>query len=323
MRLPGSPPISLKALAYFYRQLATLEDSGIAPAEGLATIQEQFRSAEFRDILEEILNGVQKGMSISEGMERFPRVFTPLQCSLVHAGETGGTLTDAFSRVADHLEGLARIRDRLVLGLLYPFLVLHIGVLILAVVDLIQAGIGAALLSIVWRLGLLYGVLLVGWIIHGSLRKKVWWDQALMRIPWIGTVRKKFALMKFTRTLGALYGAGVLAADALRHAGDTSGSAAIRLVALQAVELVEGGRTIADAFVASFLFPPLILQMLDVGEKSGRLPETLAKTSEILEDEAKYSVEIMTRILPVAAFLVIAAFFAVEIFTFWLARYPG
>lgn len=314
-------PISDKALAYFYTQMATMEEGGITSAAALATVEEQFKSAEFRGALKQLRSGAESGRTLSGQMEEHPRIFTPLQCSLVQAGETGGTLAESYRRLASHLERNGRIRDQIVLALIYPAIILHVGVLLLALVDFIQVGLVSALLSIVITLGVLYAGGLGLLVLHRRLGRSPGWEQMLTRIPWVGQVRSKLSMVYFTRTLGALLEAGVNVTLALEQAGDASGSPVIRKIGLQAAELVEGGRGLADAFVGALVFPPIILQMLDVGEKSGRLPETLLKTSEVLEDEANHSIRIMVRILPIAASLIIFGFLGVKIVLFWLGIY--
>lgn len=316
-------PISLRALAYFYRQLATMEDSGLTPAAAISTVQEQFSNAEFQGILGTILTGVEEGRSISEGMEKFPHVFTPFQSSLVRAGETGGTLSESYRRLADHLERAAQIRERLLLSLIYPVLILHVGVIILSFVTFLRSGLGPALLFGLLTLGPIYLVTLGITLVHRRLRMNEGWDLLIFRIPWVGPVRKKLCLVNFTRTLGALLEGGVNVTLALEQAGDACGSASIRREALRASELLEGGRGLAEAFVASLIFPPIILQMIDVGEKSGRIPETLSKTSEVLEDEATHAIAVLTKVLPLAIFLLIAGFLAFWIISFYAGIYGG
>ena len=131
------------------------------------------------------------------------------------------------------------------------------------------------------------------------------------------------ALMHFTRTLSSLLEAGVDVTVAVEQAGEASGSPVVRKVALRAAELVDGGRGLADSFIASLIFPSTILQMVDVGERSGRLPETLAKTSEILEDEANHRLGVLIRVLPIASSLVVFGFLGFKIIAFWLGIYGG
>ncbi|MCZ6689450.1 MAG: type II secretion system F family protein [Planctomycetota bacterium] len=326
MALPLTKPISDKALSFFYRQMATLEESGMTPAESIAAIEEQFKSSEFRTILGHIRSGAQEGRSVSAMMEQHPKVFSPLQCSLVQAGETGGTMGEIYGRLADHLEKMSHIRDQILVALLYPAIVLHVGVLLLAIIDFFRDGWGAALLSILLHLGVLYGVLIVGWATHRNFRRSQRWHRFLDAIPWVGSVRKKLSQMLFTRTLGALLASGVTASLALEQAGEASGSPILRMVGLKTAELVEGGRGIAEAFVAVMIFPPLILQMMDVGEKSGRMPETMAKTAQILEDEAGHALNIMMRVLPIVSSLIVFAFLGTKIVLFYtrhLGRLPG
>jgi type IV pilus assembly protein PilC len=323
MKLPFTRIISDRALSYFYRQLATMEESGIAPAAALSTVEDQFKSGEFRGLIGQLRLAAEEGRSISEEMEKYDFLFTPFQCSLVAAGETGGTLGDSYKRIADHLERLAQIRDRLVLAFLYPVVLLHIGVLILALVDFIQDGLGAALLSILYTLGVLYALIFVLIVVHGKFRNDVRYEELLLRIPWVGPVKKKLALMHFTRTLGALLASGVDVVTALDQAGTASGSPVIRKAGRRAAELVDGGRTLAEAFVASLLFPPIILQMMDVGERSGRIPDTMMKTAVVLEDEANHAIAILLRILPVAVSLVVFGFLALKIILFYAGILGG
>ena len=323
MKLPFSPMISDKALAYFYRQLATMEETGIAPAAALETIRDQFKSPEFQEILQKILDSVQKGGELSNAMSRFPEVFTPLQCSLVRAAETGGNRADTFQMIASSLDRRARVKEELILGLAYPVIVLHFGAIVFAFIAYVfpDGSIGKSFDAILVSLGPVYLIGLGVTLGHRLCGHTEGWDRLLYKVPWYGALRKKFAMIRLTRTLGTLYDAGVNVSEALEQCADVVGSPIVRQSVIEAADLVQGRRPLADAFLPTELFSSTHLQMISVGEKSGRTSETLLKIAEILEDEANHTTKLMLGSLRFVAFITVAAYIGVRIVLHWTSLF--
>ena len=319
MKLPFMPIISDKALAYYYRQLATLEETGIAPVDAIDAIRTQFASEEFQQILQEIQDAAQKGGEISNAMSRFPQVFTPLQCSLVRAAETGGNRADTYLLIADSLDRRAKVREELLMGLAYPVIILHLGAVVFAFVALVhpEGTVGKALDAIMVSLGPLYVLGLSVALGHRLLGHTEGWDRLLLRVPWYGALRQKFAMIRLTRTLGSMYDAGVNVAEALEQCADIVGSPLVRKKVIQAADLVQGRRPLADAFLPTELFSSTHLQMISVGEKSGRTPETLLKIAEILDDEANHTIKLMLGSTRFFAFIIVATYIGIRIILHW------
>jgi len=299
----GAARVSAADLANATRQLATLLSSGLPLMDALNVLVDQEEGQTLKGALSSARDAVREGSSLADALRQSPKVFTTLFVNMVSAGEVSGTLEITLSRLADFLEEQNRFRNRLAAALAYPALMTLIGVGVLfflfsfvlpRVVGMFEdmrqqlPFITLALLAVVrflsgfwWLLLLLIGgaaYYLRKYFSTADGREKL--DGWLLRAPVAGTLIRMIAVSRFTRTLGTLLESGVPALTALDIVQSVIGNTVLADAVRKARENVREGESIADPLRRSGLFPPVVVQMVAVGEKSGELEKMLLKVSD-------------------------------------------
>ncbi|MCD6093552.1 MAG: type II secretion system F family protein [Candidatus Omnitrophica bacterium] len=318
--IKGFRPISKQEITVFTRQLATLSRSGMAISPALSIACEQTTNPKFRLILGDVVNHVQGGMSLSEALSKYPEVFSDLFVNMVKVGETGGILDKVLDRLVtlstQELERNTRIRS----ALIYPivlvavaFLVVNfllIGVLpkFVAVFRASQARLPLPtqlILSFSWILRHLWLPLLIG---VGCLA--VWFkryikqpagryrfDSKVLKLPLFGKLYTKIMISRFTGVLSALIASGVPLLQALGVVEKTITNMVIRRIVQNIRTSITEGQSLAGAFKTSGFFPPMVVQMISVGEKTGKLDEMLRDISSFYDPEIEYTIRNLTTLL--------------------------
>jgi type IV pilus assembly protein PilC len=310
-----------KDLAVASRQLATMVTSGMPILRALYVLEQQTDSKLLAGTLAEVRKDVEAGLLLSDSLARHPKVFGPLYVSMVRAGETGGVLEECLLRVADQLEKDAALRRQVRSAMVYPALVITfaVGVLLALVAFLIPVFEGVfkqfggklpALTQIMvdmshlvtkqWYLLIVFAVAGVGTFLW--IRKSKWarphWDAFKLRIPMkIGDVVQKVAIARWSRTLSSLTSAGVPILQAIEITGQTAGNAVIERSMEQVIASVKAGGTIAEPLKSAKAFPPMVAQMVGVGEETGAVDSMLAKIADFYDDEVEAAVKALTSIM--------------------------
>lgn len=284
------------------RQLATLLSSGLPLMEALNVLVEQEDNQTLKQSLASVRDSVREGSSFADALKTDTKVFSPLYGNMVAAGEASGTLDLTLAQLADFLEDQARFRGKLAAALAYPVLMtlIGVGVLFFLFTFVLPRVVGMfedmrqqlplmtiALLWVVRLVSSAWWAILVA--IGGAayyLRRyfataggRAWLDATLLRLPVFGTLIRMIAVSRFTRTLGTLLQSGVPALTALDIVKSVVGNTVIAEAINKARESVREGESIADPLRRSGLFPPVVIQMVAVGEKSGELETMLLKIS--------------------------------------------
>jgi type IV pilus assembly protein PilC len=318
-------------LAVFSRQLATMVSSGMSILRALYVLEEQTDGKMLKDTIVAVRKDVEAGQSLSDAMDRHPKVFNPLFIAMTRAGETGGMLEGSLLRVADQLEKDASLRRQIKSAMIYPTLVAGFAmlVMILLVAFLVPVFEGVfkefggklpAITQIAvsmsnavtgsWYL-LIFGVAavvitFVKW--KGSKRGRPQWDHFRLRIPMkIGTIVQQVAIARWARTLSALVSAGVPLLLALDITGKTAGNAVVEESMAGVINSVKQGGTIARPLAQAHIFPRMVTQMVSVGEETGALDAMLAKIADFYEDQVDASVKALTSILEPIMIVVIGS----------------
>jgi type IV pilus assembly protein PilC len=317
IKLPGfGNRIKLKDLAVATRQLATMIGAGLSLIRALAILSEQTESKELGRVFGLVKQDIEQGSSLSDAMAKQDDKFPPLMIHMVRAGETGGFLDDALTGIADNFEADVKLRDEIKSAMTYPVIVLLIAVaavigMLLFVVPVFQKmfdDMGAALplptqvLVVLSQNMVWIGPALVIAIVAFS----VWWrrnrykenvrekaDKLRLKIPVFGSLFQKIAITRFTRTFATMIGAGVPILQALNIVGQTSGSWSIEHALRNVQESVRQGKSLAGPLADEPIFPPMVVQMIAVGEESGSIQTMLEKVGEFYNAE----VEAMTKSL--------------------------
>jgi type IV pilus assembly protein PilC len=312
--------VGLKDLAVMSRQMATMVASGLALLRTLSILAEQTEHKKLRAALSQVRNQVEAGTSLSEALARQPDVFPPLMVHLVRAGEIGGFLDQALSSVADTFEKDVKLRQTITSAMTYPLVVLVMAIIgmiamlvfVVPVFENMFADMGSELpiptqilvvlsKNMVWIVPILaVGLIVFAWWWNkhkndDKVRKFV--DTWRLRAPVFGLLWKKISIARFARNLATMTRSGVPILQSLAIVGDTSGSWNLEQAMHHVQESVRTGRSIAAPLAEEPIFPPMVTQMIAVGEDAGSLDTMLAKIADFYDDEVHATTESLTSLI--------------------------
>ncbi|HEY0118354.1 MAG TPA: type II secretion system F family protein [Cellulomonas sp.] len=316
----GGQRVSQKDLAVMARQLATMVSAGLSLLRALSILAEQTESATLAKILGQVRNDVETGQSLSASLEHHPQVFPPLMINMVKAGEVGGFLEDVLLSVATNFEAEVKLRGKIKSAMTYPVVVFCIAILavigmLLFVVPVFAsmfASLGGQLplptrilvmLSQVvkWGIGPLLVVLIAftfWWRRHKNDEAvRNFFDPLKLKLPVFGTLFRKVAVSRFTRNFGTMIRSGVPLLQALDIVGDTSGNVVIARAVKDVQDAVRTGQTLTAPLSKHAVFPPMVVQMMAVGEDTGALDTMLEKISEFYDQEVEATTEALTSLI--------------------------
>jgi len=308
--------VSLAERVNFTRQLATMVSSGLKITEALQVLENQF-SGPMKRIVGEICRDIEGGQSLASSLEKHPQAFNRVYVALVRAGELGGVLENVLERLADNLESQKEFRGKMKAAMVYPAVVTlgMIGVVTIMIVFVIpkmmtiyeefQAqlpfstrvllGLSGFIIRFWWLiLGIIGGLVFFLRFIFKNPDFRRQYDKALLRLPIFGNLIQKSILTEFTRTLSLLIGTGTLIIDALKILEDSVGSIVYKEAIRQVSVRVEKGLPLTSAMVETAVFPPVLSQMIAVGEETGKLDEVLERVSNYFQQESEAAVKGLT-----------------------------
>lgn len=315
------PKVKGKDITVFTRQFATMINAGLPLVKCLNILSEQTESPVLTEIISDVQHEVEMGRSLSEALAKHPDTFKELYSSMVKAGEIGGVLDDVLLRIATTLESEDEIKRRIKSALTYPVAMLGISVLLLVVMlvfvvptfEKMFADMGATMpiltrvimslshFLVSWKGALLIVALIGGaiymrrWIKTPGGRKKL--DTVKLKMPVFGNLFHKMSLSRFSRTLGTLVASGVPILQALEITSKTVGNVLVAEAVDNVRSGVKEGDSIARPLGQSDLFPPMVTQMLAIGEETGALDTMLNKVSDFYDSEISSTVEALTSLL--------------------------
>jgi len=300
--------ISSKEIAVFTRQFSVMIDAGLPLVQCLEILGSQQENRAFQKILFQVRQDVESGSTLADALRKHPKAFDDLYCNMVAAGEAGGILDTILQRLATYIEKIVKLRAAVRSALVYPTAVILIAIGVVAIIlwkviptfATLFEGLGASLplptrvtIAISRFLGawwwLIIGAVVGGVVLlmryHKTPQGRRHIDGAMLRIPVLGTVLRKIAVARFCRTLGTLVSSGVPILEALAITARTAGNAIVEDAIMATRKSVEEGKTIAEPLKASDVFPPMVVQMVAVGEQTGALETMLNKIADFYEDE--------------------------------------
>lgn len=313
--------VKLKDMVVFSRQFSAMVGSGVAMLRTLTIISEQCENEKLKVVITDVKNQVESGSNLSAAMAKHQDVFDRLYVSMVKAGETGGILDEVMKRVSEFLEARARLTDKVKSAMAYPIVAMFVAIVvfwamltfILPVFQGIFEGMGGELPEFTrflinlsqfmrsWWMLLLVIVIAAGvyffkqWAATPVGRYQV--DGFMLRVPVFGDVIRKVAVARFTRTFGTLIHSGVPMLSALDVVKETAGNAVLSASVEDIHKEVRQGGTISKPMSKNPLFPPMVVQMIAVGEETGKLDEMLEKVAEFYDNEVENAVEALTSVL--------------------------
>jgi type IV pilus assembly protein PilC len=313
--------IKPRSMQIFSRQFATMVEAGLNIVASLVILEEQTDDVYLAEVIAELRADVEGGLLLSQAMARHPKVFNELYVSMVQAGEASGMLDNVLDRVADQIEKETKLKRRVKGAMVYPTVVFTFATLVLIAMLMFIVPIFAKIftelhgqLPFLTRIVLGASNLLrerwyiifpaIALIIWGGLRYKRTesgrqkWDRFKLAIPLkIGEVVLKVTMARLLRTLATLVAAGVDIIKALDIAGSTAGNWLVETALADARIKVQEGVPIAEPLTANPLFPPMVSQMIRIGEETGELENMLSKIADFYEDEVDSAIQSLTSII--------------------------
>jgi len=304
-------------LVFFTRQIASMLTSGITLMESLHILQKQIKKQAVNELVDNIITEIEDGSTFSQALASYSHVFSPIYISLIKAGETSGLLDKVMVRLADNLEKEQKLRSQIRGALLYPIIVIVMMIVVIFIMMLfvipqlnvlyesltIDLPFTTQVLIRLSNFTIIFWPIILGTIIGGIFLLKRWHktatgrkrlDAAVFKIPVFGYIIRFRILTEVSRTFGLLIGAGEPVVDSLSQIKQITGNVLYENAIDRIARQVEKGVSIGDAFSASSLFPPLIVQMIRVGEQTGKLDENLGRAGEYFEREVEQRVKTLT-----------------------------
>jgi type II secretory pathway component PulF len=320
-----------RARAAMLRQLGTALQAGLPLLSALKVVQEQAESPATRLLMEDVAGRVQGGESLSEAMKAHPREFSALEASMVRVGETAGVLDQVMTYISDFAERDVETRQRIRTAATYPAFVLGLaGVSVIVIVTCIlprviatvTEGVGTAALPTPTRIlmGVSGALTSYGWLMLAALAGAVWgfrswvsrpqgrlaFDSFKLRVPLLGNAIRRIAVARFARTLGTLSKSGIQILESLRVMRDTLGNEALARKIDRVADSITQGESIAEPLRQTGEFPPLLTQVIAMGEKTGRLDELLLQTADAYEKDTAAAIDRVMTILPAMLIVLLA-----------------
>ena len=322
LKIPGlgAKKVGLKDLAVFSRQFATMINSGLSLLRALNILTEQTENKEFARVLGEVRNAIETGNSLSDGMAQHPAVFPPLMVNMCKAGEVGGFLDQVLLQVANNYEAEVKLRGKVKSAMTYPVVVLCIAVVavigmllfIVPTFETLFATLGGTLplptqvlVKLSAALKFIIVPLVVGVIAGLAVWKRVKHkrgvrdvvDPLKLRLPVFGDLFRKIALARFARNLGTMMKSGVPILQSLDIVAETTGNVVLERATRAVQESVRTGESLTAPLAEHKVFPPMVVQMMAVGEETGALDTMLAKIAEFYDQEVESTTESLTALM--------------------------
>ncbi|WP_426516263.1 type II secretion system F family protein [Diaminobutyricibacter sp. McL0618] len=321
LNIPGfKAVVKLKDLSIMARQMSTMIGSGLSLLRTLNILAEQTESKKLAEIMVSVRDEVEEGTSLSVSMAKHPIDFPPLMISMIRAGETGGFLDSALDAVATNFEKEVKLRSTVKSAMTYPVVVLIMSLVAVVIMltfivpifkNMFQSLGGSLPIptqilvniseSMVW-LGPLLAVLIIGFWLwwrtnKNTERVRKFIDPWKFRLPVFGNLMKKIAIARFARNFSNMIGAGVPILQALRIVGETSGNWVIENALAEVGESVRRGESIAKPMAEQPVFPPMVTQMVAVGEDAGSLETMLEKIGAFYDQEVEAMTDALTSLI--------------------------
>jgi type IV pilus assembly protein PilC len=308
IKLPGGDRVKPKSIVVFTRQFSTMISAGVPMLRALTTLEEQTDSKGLKKALKKITSDVEAGTSLSDALEKHPKVFSNVYVNMVRAGETGGILDQIMMRLANQVEKDSEIRGKFKSAMIYPLVVSLVAI---GAVGFLMVGVVPKLASILEGAGgqlpiqtkiilamskfishQWYIILIATFLAIFAFKKftskpagKYKFDKFMLKIPIFGNIIMKVNVARFARTFSSLLSAGVTVIDALDVTSKALTNTVVQKGLSDSIKSIKDGSNISDALAKSQVLPAIIIQMTAVGEETGKLGEVLDKVAEFYEEE--------------------------------------
>lgn len=307
-------------LAIFTRQFSVMIDAGLPLVQCLEILGAQQVDKGFQKIIEAVREDVEKGLTLQAALSKHPKAFDDLYVNMVGAGESGGILDVILQRLSGYIEKAVKLTSKVKGAMTYPVAVITIAIAVVVIImvkvipvfSAMYDGLGSklpfptlvciamsnALIHYSWLIILAVGLIVVGLRqYYKTTGGRLQIDALMLKIPIIGDVLRKTAVARFCRTLGTLISSGVPILEGMDITAKTSGNMVIQNAIIKSKEAVEQGRNISTPLAETKVFPPMVVQMVGVGEATGALDAMLSKVADFYEDEVDNAVANLTSLM--------------------------
>lgn len=322
LRLPGfGGGVKDKDIVVFTRQFATMIDAGLPLVQALEILGKQTENKKLAQVIGDVKADVEGGSTYADALKKHPKVFSDLYANMVAAGESGGILDTILNRLAGYIEKSMKLKRQVKSAMIYPSAIVIVAVIVIWIIlakviptfakmfstlggvlplptrivitlSNFLAGTGG-LVVIAFIIASIIGIIMARRTYKG---RKIM-DAILLRLPIFGILLRKVAVSKFTRTLGTLIGSGVPILEGLDITAKTAGNIVVQEEVLKVRKDVAEGKTIAEPLSKSKVFPPMVTQMIAVGESTGAIDTMLSKIADFYDDEVDAAVANLTAML--------------------------
>ena len=315
--LPFFKKVKSSDIILFTRQVSSMLVSGLTLLRSLEIFKDQIQNQNITEVVNYIITDIEGGKSFSLAIAKYPTVFSPIYVSLVKAGEQSGLLDKVLSRLADNLEKQDKLKSTIRSALMYPIIVIILMIVVIFIMmifvipqlTVLYANLNVPLplptqiivsfshfIVIFWPvvIAIVVGTIFLYRRWHATLGGRMVIDDLLLKLPIFGKLIQETTLAEFSRTFGLLVGTGTLVVDALFQTADTLGNIHYKNAVKEIAKQVEKGITIGDAMSLYSLFPPIIIQLVRVGEQTGKIDESLVSASDYFEREVDQTVKTLT-----------------------------
>jgi type IV pilus assembly protein PilC len=323
-----TPSSSNKQL--FYSEMSKLLDAGFDIRKAAAVLTDTQLPAQQAALLKDLNQGLESGQTIAAALGRDSRTYTALERSIIGAGERGGKLAPAFQHLADYFGMLASARSGIIKGMIYPIIILHLGVVIGTIpMELMQATktpaqmLGGLMVNLLILYVAAFAVFMAIRAVLGMAPENPGIDSLINRIPWIGSTRRNLAMARFCRVYHSCILAGIPMSETVAIAADASQSGLVRRAGKRLVQVAREGNLLGPRFVGDDAFPKAFARSYMTGEEAGTLDADLGRWSRVFQDNAESSARTMAVMVPKILYFFIMMFVAWKIVGFFTGYYSG
>lgn len=318
--LPFQSKASDKDIAIFTRQFATMIDAGLPLVQCLDILSKQADNKAFASVINEIRQDVEAGSTYADALKKHPAVFGDLYANMVAAGELGGILDTILNRLSKYIEKNIKLKRQVKAALFYPATIVAVAFIVIIVLLVYVIPIFAKMFTdfggilpaptrlvigasdfmrsnILIIIGIMTAAIIGARKYYKTQNGRLVIDSIVLRMPVFGMLARKIAVAKFTRTLGTLISSGVPILDGLDIVAKTAGNKVVERAIYATRQSISEGKTLSEPLEASKVFPPMVVQMIGVGETTGALDAMLSKIADFYDDEVDSTVGILTSLL--------------------------
>lgn len=329
----GSSKVKMRDLVIFTRELSTMISAGVSLPRCMETLGQQFDNKTFKEIINSINHEVASGTPLADAMAKFPQTFSDVYVNMIRAGEAGGILEEILKRLASQVEKDASIRKKIHSAMAYPIVILTVTVIaffgimlfIIPKIGKIFKDLGGpnaqlpvytrAMLSISnFMIHNIIFIIVAAALLIFAFRRYIHsesgryrWHGLLLRIPVLGNILIKIAVARFSRTFSSLMSAGVSVLDALEVTGRAVGNKVIQKELVEIAAAVKNGQPLGKELLKAQFFPPIVGQMMSVGEETGKIDEVLVKVADFYEEEVDAVIDGLSSIIEPFMIIILGA----------------